>query len=204
MTDPTPSDAEARTRRAPKELPFRAGPDEVRALLDGSKTQLRLPVKRRDGSTAPPYQPGDSLYVREACWQVYDHGYTTPSGECERGDWLDIWRFSASKPLTSPGWNRTWRKRSSAHMPKAAARIWLAVVRLRVERACDISDADARATGAYEADCDHVRYTCSELDCIVRSRGPHVHGFRALWISTYGEEAWNDACWVYTIKHKKT
>lgn len=76
-----------------------------------------------------PYgQPGDLLYCREAwCDSVPDHGYL----------------YKADFGPEPVDWN--WKP--SLHMPKVAARIWDEVIRIRVERVADISEADCIAEG---------------------------------------------------------
>lgn len=122
---------------------------------------------------------GDLVYVREtfyrgvagcigaegdyASWNTHDIQYLEQ--RTENGPKSDI--------------NRTFMvKRPSIHMPKWAARLWLEITGLRVERVRDISEEDAIAEGV----------TC-------------VAEFRELWISLYGEESWErDWVWVNEFK----
>lgn len=67
----------------------------------------------------PPYQPGDILYVRET-WMDYA-GRTMYKADCDKYR-LDSLNFAGF------GW------KPSIHMPKEAARIWLKVTDVRVER----------------------------------------------------------------------
>lgn len=82
----------------------------------------------------PPYQPGDILYVRET-WT--DHYVPNEIGKpelqyCYKADGVDI------KAECLPGENNRWYP--SIHMPKKAARIWLKVTDVRVERLQDIME----------------------------------------------------------------
>lgn len=124
-------------------LPILFNTDMVRAILDGRKTVTRrLPSKRIEnkwddycdyvsavattGCTSftekqfyeqyPPYQPGDILYVRETWWK---NGNTY------------FYKAGCSKGLID---NMYVKWRPSIHMPKEAARIWLKVTDVRVER----------------------------------------------------------------------
>jgi hypothetical protein len=56
--------------------------------------------------------------------------------------------------------------RPSIHMPKEAARIWVEVENIRVERLCNISEADALAEGieVYGNTQDYLRYLKSIAD----------------------------------------
>ena len=138
----------------------------VRAILDGRKTCTRRVVKTRrkdacgfyvtkrpDGSFTgiyeydedgrmfespmkPPYQPGDLMYVRE----TWGEGYTEGTYIYKADDKLaELSMFEkTSRRLYHP----------SIHMPKEAARIWLKVTDVRVERLRDITDDGAKAEGA--------------------------------------------------------
>lgn len=148
-----------------KERPILFSAPMVRALLDGRKTQTRRVVKWKfgpNGTPATPIEtvdqfadlvqglaenlsgdpvpfaackcpygvPGDRLWVRET-WQ--DIG-------CEdRTEY--IYLASVADGHHPPTW------RPSIHMPRAASRITLEVVSVRVERVRDISEADAIAEG---------------------------------------------------------
>ena len=133
----------------------------VRAILDGRKTCTRRIVKTRrkdacgfyvtkrsDGSFAgvyeydedermfenplfPPYRTGDILYVRET-WcglPVNEAGHM-------RGHTIYYYRADDGE-LWPKGWRSTWHP--SIHMPKEAARIWLKVTDVWVERLQDIT-----------------------------------------------------------------
>lgn len=123
--------------------------DMVRAILYGRKTVTRrLPSKRIEekylnyeewaGMVAPPgstvltekqfyeqylpYQTGDILYVRET-WEEWTGGYLYKA-------WTD--------GIHQPGTFLDMPWRPSIHMPKEAARIFLQVTDVRVERLQDI------------------------------------------------------------------
>lgn len=128
----------------------------VRAILDGRKTCTRrlvrfLPGENpqwtgyiRDGlmlyngKNEPcirkaPYQPGDTLYVRET-WKKAPNGYYYYE-DWQRGDIADLTKW---KP--------------SIHMPKEAARIWIKIMNVRVERLQEMKPVDVIKEGAY-SDC---------------------------------------------------
>ncbi len=94
---------------------------------------------------APPAMPGDLLYVREAWARRRDENHIKPSN-LRRGT---VWYAADSDPPEEPsgcaGGIGKWRP--SIHMPKWAARIWLRVAGVRVERVRDISEPDAEAEG---------------------------------------------------------
>ena len=107
----------------------------VRAILDGRKTMTRRVVKPQH-YRKPRYQTGDILWVRET-WSVqedlpYDnYVYRSDYGTTEHD----------SFPPSMFKW------RPSIHMPKEAARIFLCVTDVRVERVQDILCGDMKREG---------------------------------------------------------
>lgn len=77
----------------------------------------------------PPYQPGDILYIRE----------TWCKGRLDYGE--EKYYYKSDVPTFQCRWS------PSIHMPKAAARIWLKVTEVRVERLQDIDDDGVVAEG---------------------------------------------------------
>lgn len=118
--------------------------DMVRAILAGKKTMTRrvlrtpseiTPIPTFGGNyrvsmmenifAKPPYRPGDVMYVRETFWNY-------PSGYEYKADYDE-----------NPGY--IWSP--SIHMPKEAARIFLRVTSIKVERLQDITPGGIRAEG---------------------------------------------------------
>ena len=79
----------------------------------------------------PQYQPGDILYVRET-WSEWTDGYL-----------YKAW----NSPFPQAGESPVMKWHPSIHMPKEAARIWLKVTDVRVERLQDITEDSAEAEG---------------------------------------------------------
>lgn len=112
----------------------------VKAILDGHKTVTRrlikpvaLGITYEDGSPArkSPYQPGDVLYVRETwCKFVAEHIID--------GVWYE-YKANATPALEATRKAYGYKWRPSIHMPKEAARIFLRVIGVRVERLQDIT-----------------------------------------------------------------
>lgn len=169
----------------------------VRAILDGRKSCTRRLVKffsgenprwtgyikdglmLYNGKNEPcirkaPYQPGDTLYVRET-WKKAPNGYYYYE-DWQRGDIADITKW---KP--------------SIHMPKEAARIWLKVTNVRVERLQDIDGKGCVKEGIEE---EHLKYVGDEF----------VKGmFHDLWDSTIKKfdldrYSWDANPWVWVIE----
>lgn len=121
-----------------------------------------------------PCEPGDILYVRET-WKKAPNGYYYYE-DWQRNDIADITKW---KP--------------SIHMPKEAARIWLKVMNVRVERLQEITEVQAQAEG-----CNSGLLTGA---CTARGQ------FEDLWNSTvkksdidrYGWDA-NPYVWVISFE----
>lgn len=82
-----------------------------------------------------PYQPGDILYVRET-WSEWEDGYV-----------YKAW----NEPFPQPGEFPAMKWHPSIHMPKAAARIWLRVTNVKVERLQEITEDGAESEGAIDS-----------------------------------------------------
>ena len=135
--------------------------------------------------TSPFGIPGDRLYVRET-WQ---HG-SFPLGPYQdgtpvffRADYLDD-PHGPDGEKSPEGKYRHWNP--AIHMPKAAARIWLEVTGVRVERLQSISRGDAMAEG-----CPFPNMADGE--------DPR-DWFAEVWKSTGGDWAANPWVWVIDFK----
>ena len=177
--------------------------DMVRAILEGRKTVTRrvvkpqpqesetnphrltsgcyyfdVPSKRFPGDLDrivgpywPPYQPGDILWVRET-WNCL------PIPEPLRGTNKTYW-YKADGEEPGDKW------RPSIHMPREAARIFLRVNGVGVERLQDIDDAGVTAEGL-------------EIGCY----------FDELWDSTIKPKdraayGWGANPWVWVIQFER-
>jgi len=130
----------------------------------------------------PSYQPGDILYVRETVWQKIGH-YLDVDGET-KPSWYNEFRYVASDEKPETGWNYSWVKRPSIHMPKEAARIWLKVTDVRVERSQEITEEQAKGP------------------CTARGQ------FENLWNSTIKKSdfdlyGWDANPWVWVIEFER-
>lgn len=137
--------------------------DMVKAILDGRKTCTRRLVKFlsgknpkwtgyiKDGSMlyngknepcirTQPYQPGDILYVRET-WCAL------PVNEAGHMRGHSVYYYKVDRDLRPEGWRGNWHP--SIHMPKEAARIWLEVTDVRVERLQEMKPVNVIKEGAY-------------------------------------------------------
>ena len=174
-----------------KERPILFSAPMVRAILDGTKTMTRRIIKPQPTHFNPagtprrvvpnggpsesiccPYgQPGDRLWVRET-WMdcrnidgaISDSMYRATFGNTpEGGQW-----------------------RPSIHMPRWASRILLEITDVRVERAQDISEADAISEGVQHSTLNDPRVE-----------------YRWLWESINGPDSWAATPWVWVIEFRK-
>ena len=192
--------------RKPKGILFST--EMVRAILDGRKTQTRriitvdndfetnpvcLPPDQWDGRfrfvenlpgygvlaircqyLTPKYQPYNVLWVRET-WQYIEgasgHGYAYKAG-------------GGIYNVTS-----VWRP--SIHMPRKAARIFLRVTDVRVERLQDITTQDIKAEGV-------------EKSSFTEAYRGYEREFINLWDSINAKRGYeweiNPFVWVYTFE----
>ncbi len=134
----------------------------VRAILDGRKTVTRRVVKPQPDKDMKkiakslwhgyfdigfprtyhaPYRPGDILYVRE----TWKQAVCDPAG----GGYAltDLYLYKADESIDTTGMDVENRWHPSIHMPKEAARLFLRVTNVRVERLQDIDDEDVVSEG---------------------------------------------------------
>ena len=138
-----------------------------------------------------PCEPGDILYVRETFIQAAAHIF---------------WYKADDKPWMSKG----LRWKPSIHMPKEAARIWLKVTDVRVERLQEITSEQISREGV-EVEYPHVlngeekRYAFSALwNSTIKKSDLDRYGWDAnpyVWVISFercakpveSPYAWNDA-----------
>lgn len=217
----------------------------VRAILDGSKTCIRQIIKgyippnaqfgysafTPDGTISCrglfetagrpgygekffklPYQPGDILYVRETwCKSLERYLY--------RADYSDTEKFYQNGKEIEIKW------RPSSNMPREAARIFLKVTNVRVERLQDITEDGANVEGMP----DDLDYPVSKIYCpickgygTIDSRNPSSLGheeidcpncdsrrkrFANLWNATikkqYNIHSWDMNPYVWVIEFER-
>lgn len=196
-------------------LPILFNTEMVRAILDGRKGATRRIVKGfipndaiwgytaftpkgyiscrgtfADGYGEKffklPCEPGDILYVRE----TWGHPISLNSDK--------QYVFRADKIAESGFKNDSHIWYPSIRMPKEAARIWLKVTDVRVERLNDITDKDAEREGAqpdYPFDYDVDKW-------------PNLEHFKKIWNSTIKKSdleryGWDANPYVFVIEFER-
>ena len=223
----------------------------VQALLAGRKTVTRRVVKpqpaydliyKEDGKyfysdfktrskMTPPCHPGDILYVRETwaihcCddWILLEARDAIP--ECKRTETdagCYVYRADRRSGGVTPcnTWPAPHAWRPSIHMPKEAARIFLRVTGVRVERLRKMEIADFKAEGilprrpkglpGHGCDCVWKHDRCLESPCSNRDTYEYLcwmDTFWKVWDSTlkpadralYG---WAANPWVWVIEFEQ-
>ena len=203
--------------------------DMVRAILDGRKTVTRRCVKFLNGknpnwtgyvkdglmlyngtneSCIKPcqYQPGDILYIRET-WEHFDccSCEGDEHGNCPKEPQKSVidkygcgcYMYRASDEIWG---DAKWHQ--SIHMPKEAARIWLKVKDVCVERLQEITHEQVMAEGteSYCGKCGMYKL-CGNSD-------PYKGCFGELWNSTIKKSdldryGWDANPWVWVIEFEQ-
>lgn len=141
--------------------------------------------------TKPQYQPGDILYVRE----TWGHPISLNSDK--------QYVFRADKIAESGFKNDSHIWHPSIHMPKEAARIWLKVTNVRVERLQDITEDGAEAEGAID-NRGFIHSPENEYDRIYTAR----EYFIKIWDRTIKKSdldiyGWDVNPWLWVIEFER-
>lgn len=211
-----------------KYLPILFSTEMVKALLDGRKTQTRRLNGLENQNENPsrwelagavydpawdeggwksccdfqtldksvmsmaecPYgQPGDILWVRET-FRPIEQDFGVPRYEYKASEKINI------RDKWKPG----------IHMPKIAARIFLKVTDVRIERLTDISNEDAIAEGIHEYE-DGTYKNYFKKKGLRESDGCEcwmpIASYQSLWCSINGVESWDADPWVWVISFER-
>lgn len=209
--------------------PILSNTEMVRAILDGRKSCTRrivkpqqfigmLPDKCKNGAPEKflkekklmfkpycdmtdielintaykaPYQPGDILYVRETWCGL-------PVNEAGHFRGHPIYYYRADGDLRPEGWRGAWHP--SIRMPKEAARIWLKITNVRVERLQDIT-----ADGCHREGINIETSAVTDGETLNRNHDFSLEKFETLWDSTVKKSdldsyGWNANPWVWVIE----
>lgn len=136
----------------------------------------------------PPYHTDDILYVRET-WKKAPNGYYYYE-DWQRNDIADVTKWHPS-----------------IRMPKEAARIWLKVTDVRVERLQEITDNECIKEGIYPSNCRD----CNDIfgcDVCPDEGYDEVDKFVEVWNSTIKKSdlnryGWDANPWVWVIKFER-
>ncbi|MGN0271442.1 MAG: hypothetical protein ACI4DL_01675 [Lachnospiraceae bacterium] len=156
------------------------------------------------------YKQGDILYVRET-WEHFDccSCEGDEHGNCPKESQKSVlykygcgcYMYRASDEIWG---DAKWHP--SIHMPKEAARIWLKVKNVRVERLQDMSDDDCEKEGL-ENFCKKCSALFSNCDTCLNDGGIK-EDFKELWNSTIKKSdidlyGWDASPWVWVIEFER-
>ena len=197
-------------------LPILFNTEMVRAILDGRKSCTRRVIKHNVDAILnspyhmehpevedkqiisklclPPYQLGDILYVRET-WCAL------PVNEAGHMRGHSVYYYKVDGDLRPEGWRGNWHP--SIHMPKEAARSWLKVTDVRVERLQEITEDGAKAEGAID-NRGFIHSTENEYASIHTAR----EHFTEIWNSTIKKSdidryGWDANPYVFVIEFER-
>lgn len=205
----------------------------VRAILDGRKTCTRRLVRFLPGENPQwtgyirdglmlyngrnepciikaPYQPGDILYVRETwehfeCWNCEGDERGNCPNEPQKSV-LDktcgCYMYRATNEIRGDA-----RWHPSIHMPKEAARIWLKVTDVRVERLQEITNDGCVAEGIYPSNCRECNAAFGCDTCIDEGYS-EIDEFTEVWNSTIKKSdldryGWDATPYVWVIEFER-
>ena len=203
-----------------KERPIIYNTENVRAILDGRKTQTRrtkgLKEVNKDLNSwlvsslallgnykflntshcevkyikCPYGRAGDRLWARET-WAV-DSLWDNAKPSLV-SDLASVWYPSTASLMNIPMW--VGKMRPSIFMPKWASRITLEITEVRVERLQEISQIDAIKEG--------IQIPVAE--CEYREDGSqYIEFFSQLWDSINGKKhPWESNPWVWMLSFRK-
>ena len=135
-----------------------------------------------------PCEPGDILYVRET-WKKALNGYY----------YYEAWQRNDIADVT--------KRKPSIRMPKEAARIWLKVTNVRVERLQEITDEQAKREGIQYDECP-TGFTWKQETDMHNCYTTPIGAMQALWNSTIKKSdldgyGWDANPWVWTIEFER-
>lgn len=189
----------------------------VRAILDGRKGATRRIVKG--------FIPDDAVWGYTAftpkgyisCRGTFADGYGEKIFKlpCETGDILYV-RETWKKAPNGYYYYEDWQKddiadvtkwHPSIHMPKEAARIWIKVTDVRVERLQEITDEQAKREGIQYDECP-TGFTWKQETDMHNCYTTPIGAMQALWNSTIKKSdldryGWDASPWVWVIEFER-
>lgn len=196
----------------------------VRAILDGRKTCTRRICKDANECTVPDMDFYNADRRTYAVHNFVDKEHTEQLSTAERtcpictGDILyvrETWKEAPKGYYYYEDWQKddiadVTKWKPSIHMPKEAARIWLKVIDVRVERLQDIIYNGALREGSEGIRCDHVAlgvHGCTDCMNTGWIEPPQVE-FMQIWNSTIKKSnldryGWDANPWVWVIEFER-
>jgi len=183
----------SQTRRVMKPQPVLDGRFwELGEAMWGNTVTSVTPMPCHSLYNRMPHKPGDILYVRETWTSDREGNY--------------IYRADPIFDQCGPG-DFGWEWSPSIHMPREAARLFLEVKAVRLERLQEITEADAIAEGSFLDRCvcrprkndkDWFDKLFQQTACYI------IHGdeFKCLWnnLNAKSGYSWDSNPWVWVYE----
>lgn len=161
----------------------------IDSVIDGVLFVEDLETLESFSINCPFGKVGDILWVKEtSCWVLLEHAHDLledPINDSQivyksnvHPDWME---YAKEK------YGYKWKP--SIFMPKNAARIFLEITNIRIERLANISEEDAVAEGCFQYE--------KETDWLTAK-----YGFELLWKSINGIESFDSNPFVWVIEFK--
>lgn len=189
----------------------------VQAILAGRKTQTRRVIEEVDDcyfQSLVLHHTGKYTFVKNSNFNPREEDVIEVKPKYHKGDILWVRETFAKVPITAFGseyifkasFDKTYSGgwKPSIFMPKEAARIFLEVTNVRVERVHDISEADAIAEGVEKiADYGTTSYKLYTEPDAAYSDIDAIWSFESLWQSINGKKhPWDSNPWVWVYEFK--
>jgi len=147
---------------------------------------------------------GDLLWVKETTCQVMlDHTHDLLEGANDKS--LIVYKANVHEDWMQYAKEKySYKWKPSIFMPRSAARIFLEVTNIRIERLQDINVESCIAEGIEKINKKDGQFTwknytdLSNLDWFTVGES-----FRSLWNSINGESSWDENPWVWVIEFKR-
>lgn len=218
-----------------KQRPIIFSTPMVQAILDGRKTMTRRILSIQPPDNRPwrlirlidSTSKDDTKNIGKLQWGIFSSAthvserdmqyFKNPYGEPDdvlwvRETWSKINGHYEYKALYNTAVSFNWKP--SIHMPRAAARLFLQITDVRVERLHDISDSDIQAEGIVYNQYDQIEQGFAQWPCHTCMAEGHRGGahmcddgfvttakesFEGLWSSINGPASWDSNPWVWVI-----
>lgn len=162
----------------------------------------------------PQYHTDDVLYIRETwteeCGKYYyradyDSDYLDPCETLSGGYPASCRNHPGCDGCMATSTRIHWHP--SIHMPKEAARIWLRVTDVRVERLQEITDEQAKREGIQYDECP-TGFTWKQETDMHNCYTTQIGAMQALWNSTIKKSdldryGWDASPWVWVIEFER-
>ena len=205
---------EEASTRAKSALAVCFGAEMIQAILEGRKTQMRLPI-------IPQPNTADMLWNGKIWEKYYDYpkGHANMVHECtyKKGNFMWVAEDYSEIHKTNPGvihykanaseadieWFREngWTWRPADHMPRWASRITLEVTDVHVRRLHKITEDEAKAEGINP----RLYHAVKPGEPTAFSCETYIGAFSIFWDNRYkgGGLGWDKNPWVWVIDFKR-